>query len=181
MFILPPAPGVESPGFHSLWKPRIYSGTPTAVSRVRTDLRRDLARLPGLPEDLADSVVLCASEAFANACDHSRSGEEGGRVVRTLTVPRERTLRLSVIDDGHRDTGGRPRIPRQRTEQEWEEAERGRGLLLISHLADCWGTRRVVDFPFCEGLGTVLWADFTLPAAPPATGAPATTGEEDPR
>jgi hypothetical protein len=112
---------------------------------------------------------------FANACEHTRSGDDGGRVVRTLTRPDERTLRLSVIDDGYRDTDTRPRIPRQRTDQEWQEAERGRGLLLIHHLTARWGTSRVVGFPFCEGLGTVLWADFDLPAAPTTVSAPTTT------
>lgn len=171
MFILPcnpePVP-MGSAVIHSLWKPRLYPGTLATTSRVRADLRRDLTSTPALPElpgpdpDLVDSIVLCASEMFANACEHTRSGEDGGRVVRTLTRTDERTLRLSVIDDGYRDADTRPRIPHQRTAQDWKEAERGRGLLLIHHLAARWGTRRVVGFPFCEGLGTVLWADFDL-------------------
>lgn len=167
MFILPrnphPAPA-GSAVIHSLWKPRLYPGTLATTSRVRADLRRDLSSLPDLETDLVDSIVLCASEMFANACDHSRSGEADGRVVRTLTLPARHTLRLSVIDDGYRDTGTCPRIPHQRTAGEWMEAERGRGLLLIHHLSARWGTCQVVDFPFCEGLGTVLWADFTIPA-----------------
>lgn len=166
MLILPPEPGPVPPIVHSLWNPRVHPGTPATAASVRADLRRDLARLPGLGSDLTESIVLCVSEMFANAYDHSRSGEEGGRVVRTLTLPREHTLRLSVVDDGHRDTGTRPRIPHQRTVEEWQEAERGRGLLIISHLAARWGSRRVVDFPFCAGLGTVLWADFDLPGGP---------------
>ncbi|WP_435108773.1 ATP-binding protein [Nocardiopsis synnemataformans] len=176
MFILPrnpdPAPLVPAV-VHSLWKPCLYPGTLATTARVRADLRRDLSRLPGLEEELAESIVLCASEMFANSCDHSRSGEQDGRVIRTLTLPERHTLRLSVIDDGYRDTDTRPRIPHQRTEQEWHEAERGRGLLLIHHLSARWGTRRVVDFPFCEGLGTVLWADFDLPATPAAGSASA--------
>lgn len=69
------------------------------------------------------------------------------------------------MDDGTRTdavepTG--PQIPHQRTVEEWELAERGRGLLLIHHLAERWGTRSVLDFPFCAGLGTVTWAEFTL-------------------
>ncbi|NKY99629.1 ATP-binding protein [Nocardiopsis alborubida] len=186
MSILPrnPVPERTPPVVHSLWKPLLYPGTLATASRVRADLRRDLSSAPallglpglGLDRNLVDAIVLCASEMFANACEHTRSGEDGGRVVRTLTRPDERTLRLSVIDDGYRDTDTRPRIPRQRTERDWHEAERGRGLLLIHHLAARWGTRRVVDFPFCEGLGTVLWADFDLPAgpaAPPAASAAA--------
>lgn len=169
MFKPPPDPGSRRSTAESRWEPRLYPGVLSSIARVRSDLRRGLsdASAPlGLDADLADSIVLCASEMFANACEHTRSGEHDGRVIRTLTVPGGgRALRLSVIDDGHRDTGGRPCIPHQRTVEEWQDAERGRGLLLISHLATRWGTCRVVDFPFCEGLGTVLWADFALPAS----------------
>ena len=160
----PPAasPTPAAPG--PRWEPRLYAGTLATTSRVRSDLRTDLARLAGIGSDLVETVVLCASEMFANAVAHSRSGENGGRVIRTLAASAASrsgsALRLSVIDDGAR--GSRPRIPRQRTPQEWQDAERGRGLLLIDHLATAWGTRRVVDFPFCEGLGTVVWAEFTL-------------------
>ncbi|XKK36890.1 ATP-binding protein [Nocardiopsis sp. ARC36] len=165
MFILPPRPTPDTPAGDALehrWEPRLYPGTPATTARVRAELRLDLSRLPDLDPDQTDSIVLCASEMFANACDHSRSGEEDGRVIRTLTWPDDHTVRLSVIDDGYRDTGTRPRIPRQRTAQEWRDSERGRGLLIVHHLATRWGTCRVVDFPFCEGLGTVLWADFRL-------------------
>ncbi|WAE73324.1 ATP-binding protein [Streptomonospora nanhaiensis] len=165
MFILPPRPAPEAPAVDNperRWEPRLYPGTLATTARVRADLSRDLSRLPDLDPDQADSIVLCASEMFANACDHARSGEEDGRVIRTLTGPDERTIRLSIIDDGYRDTDTRPRIPRQRTAQEWRDAERGRGLLIVHHLATRWGTFRVVDFPFCEGLGTVLWAEFSL-------------------
>ncbi|WP_159942071.1 MULTISPECIES: ATP-binding protein [unclassified Nocardiopsis] len=153
------------------WASRVYPGDLAQAAWVREDLRADLFRLEGLSRDLSDTVVLCASEMFANSCDHSRSGEEGGRVIRTLSMPTATTLHLAIVDDGARtDTPTRPRIPHQRTEQEWEEAERGRGLLIIEHLATSWGTRPVVDFPFCAGLGTAVWAEFTLtPTAPAAT------------
>jgi anti-sigma regulatory factor (Ser/Thr protein kinase) len=158
-----PAPAAPGPR----WEPRLYPGTLATISRIRTDLRTDLSRLAGIEPDLVETVVLCASEMFANAVEHSRSGEEDGRVIRTLAVPAASlagaALRLSIIDDGARVS--RPRIPRQRTREEWQEAERGRGLLLVDHLATAWGARRVVDFPFCEGLGTVIWAEFALDTA----------------
>jgi anti-sigma regulatory factor (Ser/Thr protein kinase) len=148
------------------WEPRLYPGTLATASRVRSDLRTDLARLTGLGDDLVETVVLCVSEMFANAVEHSRSGEADGRVIRTLAVhsaPDAGTvLRLSVIDDGAKDTG--PLIPRQRTAEEWREAEHGRGLLLVEHTASDWGMRPVLGFPFCSGLGTVTWAEFALPA-----------------
>ncbi len=147
------------------WEPRLYPGTLATANRVRSDLRTDLTRFAAADDDLVETVVLCASEMFANAVDHSRSGEVDGRVIRTLAVHMApdggAVLRLSVIDDGVKDT--RPLIPRQRTAEEWQEAEHGRGLLLVENLAVAWSSRPVLDFPFCAGLGTVTWAEFALP------------------
>ncbi|NKY99997.1 ATP-binding protein [Nocardiopsis alborubida] len=153
------------------WASRVYPGNFSQAAWVREDLRADLFRLEGLCPDLADTIVLCASEMFANGVDHSRSGEANGRVIRTLSMPTTDVLHLGVTDDGVRESAPTlPEIPRQRTAQEWEEAERSRGLLLIDSLATRWGTRAVVDFPFCGGLGTIVWAEFTLaPASDIAT------------
>lgn len=151
------------------WAGRVYPGDLAQAAWVREDLRADLHRLEGLCPDQSETIVLCASEMFANACDHSRSGQHDGRVLRTLSMPTVHTLCVSTIDDGAREEAPTlphiphiPHIPHQRTATEWEEAERGRGLLLIDHLATRWGTRPVVDFPFCAGLGTLVWAEFTL-------------------
>ena len=156
------------------WPCLLYPGDLAHLSRMRQDLHRDLARLVGLPVETAADIVLCVSELFANAIDHSRSGEPDGNVIRTLTMPTATILRIGIIDDGHRTTpapGGSPTepvIPTDRTLTEWEEAERGRGLLLVENLSQRWGSRKVLDFPFCEGLGTFLWAEFafTGPRAP---------------
>ncbi|GHC83898.1 hypothetical protein GCM10007079_25390 [Nocardiopsis terrae] len=148
------------------WPSRVYPGDLVQTAWVRSDLAADLARLADLPRDTTENIVLCASEMFANSCDHSRSGQDPeGRVIRTLHMPDVATLHLAVIDDGTRASASatRPEIPRQRSVEEWAEAERGRGLLLIHHLATAWGTRAALDFPFCSGLGTVTWAEFTLP------------------
>ena len=69
-------------------------------------------------------------------------------------------LRLVVVDDGAQETS--PTIPRQRTEEEWACAERGRGLLMVDASASTWGTYPVVPFPFCAELGTAVWAEFGL-------------------
>ncbi|WP_304452980.1 ATP-binding protein [Nocardiopsis sp. YSL2] len=147
------------------WAARLYPGRPAIAARVRADMRADLAELVGIPDDLVDSTALCASEAFANAVAHSRSGRPDGTVMRILSTPVvttwETTLRLSVIDDGPVDS--RPMIPAQRTAEEWEEAERGRGLLLIDHLATEWGTQRWSGTGTHSVLGTVIWAEFTYP------------------
>ncbi|QVJ00768.1 ATP-binding protein [Nocardiopsis eucommiae] len=158
---------INRPDNEHRWQSRVYPGQLSEARQVRTDLHTDLATLLTLPVEARESMVLCVSEMFANACDHSRSGQDPeGRVVRTLDTPRPRTVRISVIDDGTRtdaSSDSSPKVPRRRTRKEWDQAERGRGLLLLGHLATRWGFRPVLDFPFCAGLGTVIWAEFTLP------------------
>lgn len=147
------------------WSSRAYPGELAQVSWVRADLAADLHRLAGIPAETSENMVLCTSEMFANACTHSRSGQDvEGRVVRTLHMPIARTIQLAIVDGQRTDRADfqAPQTP-QHTIEEWARAERGRGLLLIGHLADLWRTRSVVDFPFCQGSGTVIWAEFTLP------------------
>lgn len=161
------------------WPSRVYPGELAQAAGLREALRADLHRLEGLCPDLADTVVLCASEMFANACDHSLSGQVEGRVVRTLSMPAAWTLCLSVVDDGARaEAPTCPQIPYHRTVEEWAESERGRGLLLIEQLATRWGSRAVVDFPFCAGLGTVVWAEFAVTAPGSTSGTGSATGIE---
>ncbi|WP_017583074.1 ATP-binding protein [Nocardiopsis valliformis] len=150
------------------WPSRLYPGELAQTRWVRADLAADLHRLSGLPAETVENMVLCASEMFANACAHSLSGEDvEGRVIRTLHMPTTRTIQVAIVDDGQRTDRAEFQAPQtpDHSVEEWAEVERGRGLLLISHLADRWGTRSVLDFPFCEGLGTVTWAEFTLPEA----------------
>ncbi|PWV58027.1 ATP-binding protein [Nocardiopsis sp. L17-MgMaSL7] len=158
---------ITPPGSEPRWQSRVYPGQLSHTRQVRADLDTDLNRLLTLPVEARENMVLCVSEMFANACDHSRSGQEPeGRVVRTLDTPRPGAVRISVIDDGTRTdavSNSSPTVPRRRTRKEWDQAERGRGLLLLGHLVNRWGFRPVLDFPFCAGLGTVFWAEFTLP------------------
>ncbi|PWV45691.1 ATP-binding protein [Nocardiopsis sp. L17-MgMaSL7] len=150
------------------WECRVYPGQLTQIRQVRADLAVDLNRMTSLPVEAREEMVLCLSEMFANACEHSRSGQDpDGQVVRTLELPRPGTVRVSIIDDGTRTnttSDSSPKVPRRRTRKGWNQAERGRGLLLLGHLATRWGIRPVLDFPFCAGLGTVIWAEFTHPA-----------------
>ncbi|GAA3746602.1 ATP-binding protein [Salinactinospora qingdaonensis] len=160
--------------------PRVYPGDLAQTSRVRAELRSDLARLRstqddpiGLPDDLVDTVVLCASEAFANAVEHTRSGEPGGEVLRVLSAPTPQRLRLVIVDDGaaepYPDSPGESTAEHTAAQDEGDYAERGRGLLLIDTLAAAWGSHPLVAFPFCAGLGTVVWAEFALPTPQEAT------------
>ena len=148
------------------WQARHYPGTPSVCTRFRAELCSDLRSLAGVPRSLRDDIELCGSEAFANAVTHSRSQRPGGTVVRLLCTPlvmgRETTVRLSILDDG--PLNSRPMCPPpRRSLEEWEEAESGRGLLLIHQLVTEWGTQRWTD-PDSSGVpGTVLWAEFTYP------------------
>ncbi|GAB3709690.1 ATP-binding protein [Nocardiopsis oceani] len=169
MSIVPQIPTPAYPGRR--WEARHYPGTPDTCPRFRADLRSDLATLAGMPRRLREDVELCASEAFANALAHSRSQRPGGTVLRMLSTPvvmgSETTLRLSVIDDGPLDS--RPMCPpARRSLEEREQAESGRGLLLIHQLASEWGTQRWADPVSLAVLGSVLWAEFTYPT--PAAG-----------
>ncbi|MFE1170665.1 ATP-binding protein [Nocardiopsis sp. NPDC058789] len=173
MAIVPHTPALNhtnSPPSESRWECRVYPGHLSQTSRVRTDLTMDLDRMTSLPVEAREDMVLCLSEMFANACEHSRSGQDpDGRVVRTLDLPRPGAVRVSIIDDGT-NSNTVPRVPRRRTRRQQERAERGRGLLILDHLATRWGFRPVLDFPFCAGLGTVIWAEFTHPTLTAAGG-----------
>ena len=170
MTIVPENPTPAYPGRR--WQARPYPGTRSTCTRFRAELRSDLHTLAGVPRLLAEDIELCAGEAFANAVTHSRSQRPGGTVVRLLSTPivmgRETTVRLSVIDDGPLDA--RPVCPPARSSiEEWEEAESGRGLLLIHQLASEWGTQRWADPALPAVLGTVLWAEFTYPTTGTST------------
>lgn len=163
MTIIHPTPTPAYPGRR--WEARRYPGTPLTCARFRSDLRDDLATLSGIPRQAREDIELCASEAFANAVTHSRSRRPGGTVIRLLSTPlvmgRKTTMRLCVIDEGPLGRpSARPTI--RRSTEEWETTESGRGLLLIHHLADEWGTRRWPCSEASTEIGTVLWAEFTF-------------------
>ncbi|WP_017590282.1 ATP-binding protein [Nocardiopsis ganjiahuensis] len=166
--VRPPLHTSTEPFAGRRWPSRLYPGDLAQTSWVRTDLTADLHRLSGMDQETSENMVFCASEMFSNSVDHSRSGQDTeGRVVRTLHMPTATTLQVAIIDDGMRTDTTEfqdPQTP-QHTLEEWAHAERGRGLMLIDRLADSWGTRSVIDFPFCQGLGTVIWAEFNLPEA----------------
>ncbi|MBB6118556.1 ATP-binding protein [Nocardiopsis algeriensis] len=155
------------------WPSRFYPGDLAQARWVRADLAADLSRLEGLCPQVADDAVLCVGEMFANACAHSRSGEPGGRVMRTLFQPAVDTVRLCLVDGGTRtDAPALARVPAERTCAEWDLAESGRGLLIIQALALDWGSESATDSPFCAGRGTAVWADFALTSVCAPAGSP---------
>ncbi|WP_236743416.1 MULTISPECIES: ATP-binding protein [Nocardiopsis] len=151
----PPAVApAEEPRPLVFWEHRLYPGDLARLSRVRGDLARDLA---GFDDDLVETVRLCASELFANCVRYTGSGRGGGEVLRALSMPDRRTLRLSVSDCG--GGGSVPRVPVERGADEWSRAEGQRGLLLVANLSRAWGHFRLA--PWAD-LGTHVWAVFDV-------------------
>ncbi|MEE2035883.1 ATP-binding protein [Nocardiopsis sp. CT-R113] len=145
----------EEPRPLVFWEHRLYPGSLSRLSRVRADLAADLS---GFDTDLVEAVSLCASELFANCVKYTDSGrEEGGEVLRSLSLVDADTLLFSVSDSG--GGGGVPAVPRERTADEWAEAEGQRGLLLIENLARRWG--HLLLAPWAD-LGTRVWAEFDV-------------------
>ncbi|MBW8485817.1 SpoIIE family protein phosphatase [Actinomadura parmotrematis] len=116
---------------------------PSMVPRARAQAAAQLAAW-GLA-DLTDTVQLLVSELVTNALVHG-AGAIGMRLVRMGT------LRCEVHDDG-------PELPRLC--QTGAHDESGRGLQLVSHLAERWGTDRT-------DRGKVVWFEHALPD--PGTG-----------
>ncbi|MCY9787047.1 ATP-binding protein [Nocardiopsis sp. EMB25] len=139
---------ITVPGLY--WPYRSYPDGLSDLARVRTDLARDLV---GFEPDLVDAVQLVTSELVANSAKYARPG---GEIIRTMCLLDGRTLRVAVSDPGGPT---RPRIPTERTADEWDLAEGQRGLLLVQNLATSWGFHA---FPEWSGYATQVWAAFDL-------------------
>uniref|UniRef100_A0AB33JTS6 SpoIIE family protein phosphatase n=1 Tax=Kitasatospora sp. CMC57 TaxID=3231513 RepID=A0AB33JTS6_9ACTN len=110
---------------------------PTSVSKAR-DLACSWLLVRGLDE-LVDTTELLVSELVTNALRHGRGDIR-------LRLLRDRTVVCEVWDDGYAQ-------PRQRRAQETDEG--GRGLQLVSLLAERWGSRRTPN-------GKIVWFELTL-------------------
>ncbi|MDN3247087.1 ATP-binding protein [Streptomyces sp. ZSW22] len=94
----------------------------------------------------ADDVVLCVSELATNALLH---GVAPGRGFLLRLLPCGDGVRVEVHDSG----GGVPAVP---LDPEGAD-EGGRGLLLVSELADKWGVAE-------REPGKVVWFECAVPA-----------------
>lgn len=96
----------------------------------------------------ADDVVLCVSELATNALLH---GVPPGRgfLLRLWLLPRGDGVRVEVHDSGD----GVPAVPLESGGSD----EGGRGLLLVSELADKWGVAE-------REPGKVVWFECGVPA-----------------
>ena len=105
------------------WSDTIHEPSPTVATEVRRALRELLVRWGMTDEVLADALLI-VEEFVANVIDHARTGfhitvERGGEV-----------LRLAV-----RDHSDRPAVVKAFD----PAAARGRGLQLVTAVADSWG------------------------------------------
>ncbi len=110
---------------------------PTSVAKAR-ELACSWLLVRGLDE-LVDTTELLVSELVTNALRHGR----GDIRLRLLL---DRTVVCEVWDDGYAQ-------PRQRRAQETDEG--GRGLQLVSLLAERWGSRRTPK-------GKIVWFELSL-------------------
>ncbi len=128
---------------------------PAVVADARRTAQDQLSRW-GFDEEQVFTTELLVSELVTNAIRHA-----SGRV--RLRLIRERTLVCEVLDGG-------ASAPHLRHPRAMDEG--GRGLLLVSQLAERWGTRFVPD-------GKIIWAEqpLTTPGseAPPWHGRRSTT------
>ncbi|GAB2859202.1 ATP-binding protein [Streptomyces deserti] len=93
----------------------------------------------------ADDVLLCVSELATNALVH---GVPPGRgfLLRVLPYGDDGGVRIEVHDSGD----GVPAVPHTEVQ---EPGEGGRGLLLVSELADKWGVGE-------RDPGKIVWCEF---------------------
>lgn len=117
-----------------------------SVSRARQFARTALADWD--LDHLADDVLLCVSELATNALLHGVPPGRGYRLC--LSLDEGGLLRVEVHDSGT----GEPRLPVPLPYDGDEgEGESGRGLLLVSALADAWGVGERVP-------GKIVWCEF---------------------
>jgi anti-sigma regulatory factor (Ser/Thr protein kinase) len=104
---------------------------PVALRSVRADVATWL-RAGGVPEPVADDVVLAVHEATANAVEHAYAEAEPNGVSVSLWRDADGAVRAEIRDRGRWRTGG-------------SEPARGRGLPLMSALMDDVAVRHEAD------------------------------------
>jgi anti-sigma regulatory factor (Ser/Thr protein kinase) len=103
-------------------------------------------------EDFEDTAILIASELAANAIAATPPGSPAPAIILTLHyTPPDLTIRVWDIGPGQPD----PAAP-------GNDAEDGRGLLLIKRLSKDWGW-----WPCPHSGGKVVFATISLPTPPP--------------
>jgi len=118
----------------------VLPGVLTSAARARHWI---VGELDNVPHEVAEAISVVVSELATNAIRHAGT-EFSVRVDQTNDV-------VTVeVDDAGLD------VPLPRTAGPADLT--GRGLRIVSVLADRWGVRSDADCP-----GTVVWASFDLP------------------
>ncbi|MQL62277.1 ATP-binding protein [Streptomyces vinaceus] len=102
---------------------------PTSVRRARHAVTASLPH--ALRPDLGDDLGLLTSELVTNAILHGADGKDGD-LIELVLWPADGHYWLAVSDPGN----GKPALARPST-----DAENGRGLLLVDHIAAAWTVR----------------------------------------
>ena len=108
-----------------------------SVSTARSRITEQLHHW-GVGESVHEDAALIVSELFTNALVHTDSSEITCQLQATA-----QTVYLAITDQGCGPSGPRVREP---------DAESGRGLILVSALAQLWGVNTEV------GCGRTVWA-----------------------
>jgi anti-sigma regulatory factor (Ser/Thr protein kinase) len=122
--------GPPLPGSDTVTAKRTFPGNPCQIARVREFVRLVLGPLP-----VVDEAVLLASELATNAVIHTASGQGGVFDVAVRRYPS--AVRVAIHDAGSHQ------VPTPRPQDHLTEA--GRGLALVSLMADSWGHSEVMD------------------------------------
>jgi anti-sigma regulatory factor (Ser/Thr protein kinase) len=108
--------------------------------------------------DVNEAVTSIAGELTANAVRHGHVPGRPFHLCLTVSGP---TVRIAVTDTRGAD--------RPRPQASPEDAENGRGLLLVSLLAARWA---VEGTHLGDGLGKTVWAEVEAPVVPRTAKAP---------
>ncbi|MER5970925.1 ATP-binding protein [Streptomyces sp. NPDC002055] len=120
----------------------LYASEPASVGHARDYAREVVERaLPGIDREFVRDVQLVVSELVTNAVRYGTEPDDFLALVVTVTAGR---VRIEVHDPVRRRPRFRP---------ESGERLRGRGMVIVDHLAK-WG---VDDRPF----GKVVWAEMS--------------------
>ncbi|MGP4002345.1 ATP-binding protein [Streptomyces sp. 8N706] len=131
---------IQLPCFHEAFFRRERRSVPAArefTTRVLSDWRLTARR---------DDVLLCVSELATNALLHGVPPGRGYRL--QLALDYVGLLRVEVHDSG-------PGLARVRETTARDEDEYGRGLALVSALADKWGVDE-------RNPGKIVWCEWSL-------------------
>lgn len=151
---------------------------PESAATVRRTITSELTRAGASADAVFDAAVI-SSELVGNAIAHARATTSGGQLLVRWHVS-QHAYTFSVTDGGagedeDEDTE-RPERVRVRRAQESDTS--GRGLAIVSRMADAWGVTHGDDG------STTVWARRTFepstPSSVPPRGAPRTTRTSTP-